>query len=102
VHHTKSNHVPDSEVNNLSMTIWRIWVAKTVHTGGASGSKQPILEVLIDSSGDTRAGVSFNRAWLGSSAPKPFRLPWRHRPFLCLSRRRVIFGAKIGDGFSTS
>jgi hypothetical protein len=66
--------------------MWRIWVAKNVYVGGASRSKQPILEVLIDSSRDTVVGLVSTELGLGYvfQNPSPNHLPWRH----CPSRRR--------------
>jgi hypothetical protein len=56
----KYNHAPDYVVNKLSTTsttIRRIWIAKDVHAGEASGSKPSILGTLIDASKDIGEGL---------------------------------------------
>jgi hypothetical protein len=47
------NHMPIVSAKNISPTLRHIWVAKAKTAGGASGSKHPILDALIDSSRDT-------------------------------------------------
>jgi hypothetical protein len=54
----KENLDVESDIlgKNPSMTMQRIWVAKATTAGGTSGSKQSILDTLINASKKTREG----------------------------------------------
>jgi hypothetical protein len=58
--------VPNLLGGNLSTISWRIWVAKVATDGGASRSKQSILEELTDSLKKTGEGSISTELALGS------------------------------------
>jgi hypothetical protein len=50
----REDPLPKTAVNQMSTTMEKIWLAKSSHVGGASGSKASILVTLNDASIETR------------------------------------------------
>jgi hypothetical protein len=71
----KSNHAPDHADNKLSTTMWRIWIAKDAHVGGASRSKPSIFDMLIDATKDTGEGLVSTELGLSHQNPSPSSEP---------------------------